>query len=142
MKVWAVVLVVVLVGAVAVQAGQYSGEFWAGYRTLGILSGVGSPVTVDAMEFGGAITWQFLEHLALRGSVAYNTGKYSFKTTTTTPLGTTTTEDKDSYTGFPIEVNLLPTFKVGDKLVVRAGGGFAYHKYSDKYTETRTSSGV
>lgn len=142
MKALAVVLAVILVGAVAAQAGQYGAGFWLGNRNLGAPSGAGGFVTVGLMEFGGHITWEPLSHLALRGSVAYNTGKFSVKQTVTNPGGTITTEDKDGITGFPIEVNILPTFRVGDKLVLRVGGGLAYHKYSDKYTNTTTSGGV
>ena len=141
MKVWAVVLAVVLVGAAGVSAGNYGAGFWVGQKDLGAPSGAGGFVTVGLMEFGGHITWEPLSHLALRGSVGYNTGKFSVKTTWTDPGGTFTTEDKDDITGFPIELNVLPTFRVGDKLVLRAGGGLAYHKYSDKYSNTTTSGG-
>jgi hypothetical protein len=142
MKGLAVVLAVILVGAVAVQAGQYGAGFWFGNRDLGTPSGGGGFVTVGLMEFGGHITWEPVSHLALRGSAAYNTGKFSVKQTITNPGGTTTSEDKDDITGFPIELNILPTFRVGDKLILRAGGGLAYHKYSDKYTNTTTAGGV
>lgn len=139
MKVMAVVLAMVLVGAAGVSAGNYSAGFWLGQRDLGAPSGTGGFVTVNLMEFGGHITWEPLEHLALRGSAAYNTGKLNAKVTYTDPSGTYISEDKDDITGFPIEFNVLPTFRVGDKLVLRAGGGLSYHKYSDKYSDITTT---
>jgi hypothetical protein len=144
MKVWAVVLAVVLVGAVAAQAGNYSAGFWLGHRALTVVTGTGS-FTPGILELGGQVTWQVLEHLALRGSFAYNTGSFTQKEVRTyiAPPGVETFEDKDSFSGFPIEFNILPTFKIGEKLILRAGGGLAYHSYSDKYTFTYTSpSGV
>lgn len=142
MKVLTVVLATVLVGAFGAQAGQYSAGFWLGQRDLGAPSGAGGFETVGLMEFGGHITWEPLDHLALRGSVAYNTGSVSTKITKTDAGGSTTTEEKDDITGFPIEVNILPTFRVGDKLVLRVGGGLAYHNYSDKYSTTATAGGA
>jgi len=140
MKVWAVVLAVVLVGAAGVSAGNYSAGFWLGQRDLGAPSGAGGVITLNLMELGGHITWEPMEHLALRGSVAYNAGKSSIKGTWTDPSGTTIfIDEKDDITGFPIELNILPTFRVGDKLILRVGGGLAYHKYSDKYSTTATT---
>lgn len=141
-RLFLVVLLLALAGAVAVQAGQYGAGFWLGERNLGVPSGTGGIVTVNLMESGGHFTWEPLKHLALRGSVAYNTGEFSTKTTMSDPGGSTTTEHKDDVTGYPIEVNVLPTFRVGEWLVVRAGGGLAYHTYSDMYTTTATSGGV
>jgi hypothetical protein len=144
MKVWVVVLAVVLVGAAGVSAGNYGAGFCVGHRTFSIITGTSS-FTPGIMELGGQFTWQVKEHLALRGSFAYNTGNYTQKEIRTfvTPPQVFTDEAKHSYSGFPIEFNVLPTFKVGDKLIVRAGGGFAYHSYSDKFTYTSTSgSGV
>jgi len=138
MKVWAVVLAVVLVGAVGVSAGNYGAGFWVGHRTFSVVTGTGS-FTPGIMELGGHITWQAMEHLALRGSFAYNTGSFTQKTTINDNGIVTISEHKHSYSGYPIEVNVLPTFKVGDKLILRAGGGLSYHSYSDKYTHTSTS---
>lgn len=142
MKVLAVVLTAMLVGAFTAQAGPYSAGFWLGERDLGVPSGAGGTVTVNVFELGGHFTWQPVDHLALRGSLAYDTGDFKTKITRTTPGGVTTTEEKDALTGFPIEVNVLPTFRVGDKLIIRVGGGLAYHHYSDKYSSTLTSDGV
>lgn len=144
MKVWAVVLAVVLVGAAGVSAGNYSAGFWVGHRTITITSASTSALTTinpGILELGGQVTWQAMEHLALRGSVGYNTGSYTYKIIDNDNGFVTTTEQKHSFSGFPIELNLLPTFKVGDKLTFRAGGGFAYHSYSDKYTSTHTTGG-
>ena len=144
MKVWAVVLAVVLVGAAGVSAGNYSAGFWLGHRAVTVVTGK-TAFTPGIMELGGHVTWQAIEHLALRGSIAYNTGSFTQKVVTNhiNPPWVSTSETKHSYSGFPVEFNILPTFKVGDKLILRAGGGFAYHSYSDKYTLTSTSgSGV
>ncbi len=142
MKGLAVVLAAVLVGAAGAQAGNFGAGFWVGHRTTNVVTGTGS-FTPGILELGGQVTWQAVEHLALRGSIAYNTGSFTQKIVVNDMGVVTASENKHSYSGFPIEANVLPTFKVGDKLVLRAGGGFSYQSYSDKYTSTYTSpSGV
>ena len=148
MKVWTVVLAAVLVGAAGVSAGQYSAGFWLGNRSITIntvdpSSGWWTTINPGILELGGQVTWQAVEHLALRGSFAYNTGNFTLKEVRTqiNPPLVETFEAKHSFSGFPFELNVLPTFKVGEKLILRAGGGLAYHSYSDKFTYTDTPGG-
>jgi len=140
MKVLAVVLAAVLVGAVAAQAGNYSAGFFLGHRTVNVAT-YSSSFAPGILELGGHFTWQMMEHVALRGSFAYNTGSFTQKRVITyvIPPEVETYETKHSYSGFPIEFNVLPTFKIGEKLILRAGGGLAYHSYADKTTFKYTS---
>lgn len=142
MKFITILLAVIFAGAASVQGGGLGIGIWGGHRTVGFMIEPLSSPMASMMEFGGYFAFQIIPHLAIRGYMAYNTGRYVDRTTTTDPGGTRTYETKESYSGFPIEFNILPTFHIGDKLTLRTGGGFAYHSYSVKISETRTSGGV
>jgi hypothetical protein len=93
-------------------------------------------------------TWRPIEALGVRAGVDYLLGNQSFKTsqtinetvvdtngifeTTTTTTGSNGTEIKNKISGFPFAFSLVPSFKIGDKVLLQPEGGIAYYSVTQK----------
>ncbi len=79
-------------------------------------------------ETGLFIHWDIVEQLALRAQVAYRRGEGTSVTAPDPPY--LVYENKFEISGYPVQVSLLPSFRIGNKFIVRSGGGFSYAKYA------------
>jgi hypothetical protein len=100
---------------------------WEGQRSLG--------TTISTIEGGGFLNWEAKENLNVRFQISYLKGSLNSSSTST---GYT---DKDvlDISGFPIQICAMPTIRIGDRFLVRAGGGLSYYKFTVKETSTYSS---
>jgi len=136
-RLFLVVLLLALAATVAVQAeGKFGFGLWEGQRSIGVMSQYYSASTLSVLEGGVYIHWEGVQNLALRAQISYLKGNASYSNWGNVGF---TYEDKFDLVGFPIQFNVLPSFHIGDRAIIRAGGGLSYYKLSAK--ETYTSAG-
>ncbi len=94
------------------------------------------------------VTWRPIEALGVRASATYLLGNKSHKesmtinettvdtngifVTTTTTAGTENIELSEKISGFPFAFSLVPSFKIGDKVLLQPEGGIAYYSVTLK----------
>jgi hypothetical protein len=122
-------VLLVLAGAGAAQAGRVSLGFWEGQRDVGYLYYFSFFVsTISALEGGAYLQWDVADNLGLRFQAAYLKGSSSNSETDIYR----NSEYKYQLTGFPVQLQVLPTARVGNRLVLRAGAGLTYYKLTGK----------
>ena len=139
-RLFLVVLLLALTGAGAAQAGKFGFGFWEGQRDVGFL--FYSYVYVyetSALEGGAYFHWDVADNLGLRFQAAYLKGSSHSSSTYAGPPSYTS-ESKFDLTGFPVQIQVLPTARVGDRLIFRTGGGLTYYKLTGKGTYTTTGN--
>jgi opacity protein-like surface antigen len=137
-RLFLMVLLLALAAAVAVQAeGKFSFGLWEGQRDVGYLyySYFHSTET-SALEGGAYLHWDVADNLGLRFQAAYLKGSSHSSSTNAGPLYIS--ESKFELTGFPVQFAVLPTARVGDRLILRTGGGLSYYKLTGKGSFTST----
>lgn len=125
------VLVLALGGACTAQTRAGLG-FWEGQRSIGIVSDLFS---ISALEGGGYLNLEAGDNLGFRFQISYLKGSVN---SSSSGSGYTSEDDMD-LSGFPVQFCVLPTVRIGDRFLVRAGGGLSYYKLTAK--ETYTSMG-
>jgi len=129
-RLFLVVMLLALAGAGAVQAeGKLSFGLWEGQRDVGYLYYFSFFVsTISALEGGAYLHWDVADNLGLRLQASYLKGSSSNSETDIYR----NSEYKYELTGFPVQLQVLPTARVGDRLVFRAGAGLTYYKLTGK----------
>jgi hypothetical protein len=128
-----------LAAAGAAQAGKVSVGFWEGQRNFGYLFySYFYSIETSALEGGAYLHWDVADNLGLRFQAAYLKGS-SYNSSTNPGPPIYTTESKFDLTGFPVQFQVLPTARVGDRLIFRTGGGLSYYKLTGKGSYTTSS---
>lgn len=131
-------VLLVLAGAGAAQAGRVSVGFWEGQRDFGYLFySYFYSNQVSALEGGAYLHWDVADNLGLRFQAAYLKGSSHSSSTNGGPPPYTS-DSKFDLTGFPVQFQVLPTARVGDRLILRTGGGLTYYKLTGKGSYTTT----
>lgn len=132
-RLFLVVLLLALAGTGLAQAeGKFGFGFWEGQRDVGYLAHSYFPISFSALEGGGYLNWEVGDHMALRFQASYFKGDHY---TLSINSSGNEYEDRTVVSGFPVEVYVLPTVRVGDRFLFRAGGGLSYYKLTTKETE-------
>lgn len=137
-RLFLVVLLLALAGTAG--AGSKVGfGFWEGQRNFGYLFySYFYSIETSALEGGAYLHWDVADNLGLRFQAAYLKGSsYSSSTNPGPPIYTT--ESKFDLTGYPVQFQVLPTARVGDRLIFRTGGGLSYYKLTGKGSYTTSS---
>lgn len=98
------------------QTAKYADDYWFT---------AGPKLTMN--ETGLFVQWDIIDQLALRAQVAYNRGEETSVIAPDPPW--LVYESKFEISGYPVKVNLLPSFRIGKWIIVRSGGGLSYAKY-------------
>jgi len=139
-KVILIVVCLSLTGVGLAQAGRVGLGVWEGQRNFGYLNySYFYNFETSALEGGAYFHWEVADNLGLRFQVAYIKGSSHSSTTSWQPPSYIT-ESKFDLTGFPVQVQVLPTARVGDRLVLRTGGGLSYYKLTGKGTYASTGN--
>ena len=94
---------------------------WEGQRNIGIVT---SMYSITTMEGGGYLNWETGKNLDVRVQVSYLKGGMSSNSSDRY----STRIDTLILTGFPVQLSFLPVIRIGERLLVRAGGGLTYYK--------------
>ncbi len=137
-RLFLVVLLLSLAGTAQAQ-GKFGLGFWEGQRDVGYLFySYFFSIETSALEGGAYLHWDVADNLGLRFQAAYLKGSnHSSSTSAGPPIYTT--ESKFDLTGFPVQLQVLPTARVGDRLILRTGGGLSYYKLTGKGSYASTS---
>ncbi len=127
-RLFLVVLLLALAGTAG--ATRVSVGVWGGLRTGEFAPSLGSFSssflrTVTANELGGQIAWEAWKPLCIRARFSRISGSISYEENPRSPY--VEPVERFELKGYPLVLEVLPTFQVGENVLIRAGGGVTYY---------------
>ena len=126
----AILVVLILVLAGSAGASRVSVGVWGGLRTGEFAPSLGrfsssSLRTVTANELGGQVAWEAWKPLSIRARLSRISGCISYEENPRSPYGEPV--ERFELKGYPFALEVLPAFQVGEKVLIRAGGGVSFY---------------
>jgi hypothetical protein len=134
-RLFLVVLVLALAGTAG--ATRVSVGVWGGLRTGEFAPSLGSFSssflrTVTANELGGQIAWEAWKPLCIRARFSRISGSISYEENPRSPY--VEPVERFELKGYPLVLEVLPTFQIGENVLIRAGGGVTYFDLTGEQT--------